>query len=349
MSMVAKSCISLLERLDQDFRNIEGWIKGKTGPELVFVCHHDTIPKSPGANDNASAIAVILEMARILVNVENIGNIHFLSFDLEEGSPVFQLRHRKVARELGLIDEQNRFLNLHTTEIMKKHNEIRKNLLNTTSRKEIWNKATDQLKESLTESELQYVIELEKTYGKISNTEWWGTAGIIGSNFWVQEAIKTKREIQGVVCLDTIGYTSTKPNSQILPKGLDPNYLRLYNTKEDARTGDFIAVIADGNSTEIFQSFCSQCEREPINLPYGGIQVPLNYPQIADHMSELLRSDHAPFWKSNIPGIFLTGTGNFRYPFYHTEADTIDKLDFKILRKICQACIALSIDLTSDK
>jgi len=59
---------------------------------------------------------------------------------------------------------------------------------------------------------------------------------------------------------------------------------------------------------------------------------------------DLLRSDHAPFWREGIPGLMVTDTANFRYPFYHTQADTIDKLDFNFMTKACKATIATAID-----
>ncbi len=55
---------------------------------------------------------------------------------------------------------------------------------------------------------------------------------------------------------------------------------------------------------------------------------------------DTLRSDHAPFWRENIPALMITDTANFRYPYYHTKADTIDKLDFDFIKKITQVTIA---------
>jgi len=62
-----------------------------------------------------------------------------------------------------------------------------------------------------------------------------------------------------------------------------------------------------------------------------------------DWIGDSLRSDHAPFLKYGIPAIMVTDTANFRYPFYHTEADTIDKLDFHFIRKVCQATLVGSV------
>ena len=64
-------------------------------------------------------------------------------------------------------------------------------------------------------------------------------------------------------------------------------------------------------------------------------------------MGDLLRSDHAPFWRQGIPALFITDTADFRYAYYHTPADTIDKLDFSLMTKICKATIATALNLTS--
>ena len=58
-----------------------------------------------------------------------------------------------------------------------------------------------------------------------------------------------------------------------------------------------------------------------------------------------LRSDHAPFWKAGYPAIMITNTADFRTPYYHTPGDTIDKLDFDFIRKVCQATVMTVLDL----
>ncbi|MEY4529433.1 MAG: hypothetical protein RLZZ156_154 [Deinococcota bacterium] len=52
-------------------------------PKLVLGAHFDSVPGSPGANDNASGTAAILEMARRLAP-ELRQQIYFVSFDAEE-------------------------------------------------------------------------------------------------------------------------------------------------------------------------------------------------------------------------------------------------------------------------
>lgn len=53
-------------------------------PPLLIGAHYDTVPGSPGADDNASALAVLLETAQALTAVPLTRPIHFVAFNLEE-------------------------------------------------------------------------------------------------------------------------------------------------------------------------------------------------------------------------------------------------------------------------
>jgi hypothetical protein len=39
-------------------------------------------------------------------------------------------------------------------------------------------------------------------------------------------------------------------------------------------------------------------------------------------------SDHWSFWQCGYPAIMVTDTAPFRYPHYHEQTDTPDKLDY---------------------
>jgi len=67
-------------------RNIIAVLPGTEEPDEVLVCcaHYDSIPGSPGANDNASGVAAVLEMARMLAREKPQRTWHFLLFAAEE-------------------------------------------------------------------------------------------------------------------------------------------------------------------------------------------------------------------------------------------------------------------------
>jgi hypothetical protein len=70
------------------YKNIVAEKKGITSSHRVFIlgAHYDTVPGSPGADDNASAIAVLLEVARNIQAVSLECTVRFIAFCLEEYS-----------------------------------------------------------------------------------------------------------------------------------------------------------------------------------------------------------------------------------------------------------------------
>jgi hypothetical protein len=65
-------------------RNIVAWWPGAKRYGLVVGAHMDTVRGSRGANDNASGVAVMLEMARISVGRTPARFVHFVAFGSEE-------------------------------------------------------------------------------------------------------------------------------------------------------------------------------------------------------------------------------------------------------------------------
>jgi len=70
----------------REFRNIIATRTGTRNPEerLLLVAHYDTVDASPGADDNASGVAVLLEAARVLEPVEFGRTVQFAAVNLEE-------------------------------------------------------------------------------------------------------------------------------------------------------------------------------------------------------------------------------------------------------------------------
>lgn len=53
-------------------------------PPILIGAHYDTVPGTPGADDNATGVAVLLEMARILTATPLKYPVRLVAFDLEE-------------------------------------------------------------------------------------------------------------------------------------------------------------------------------------------------------------------------------------------------------------------------
>jgi len=60
--------------------------RGQTSPDRIVVlgAHYDSIPGTPGADDNASAVAVLIETARLLQGRRGRRTVRFVAFACEE-------------------------------------------------------------------------------------------------------------------------------------------------------------------------------------------------------------------------------------------------------------------------
>ncbi|MBD2360796.1 M28 family peptidase [Anabaena minutissima FACHB-250] len=78
----------------------------KTGAILV-AAHYDTVAESPGSDDNASGVAVLLELARVFHSLPTPRNLQLAFFDLEEagllGSKAFVTQEKRLQNLQGVI------------------------------------------------------------------------------------------------------------------------------------------------------------------------------------------------------------------------------------------------------
>ncbi|UCD65064.1 MAG: M28 family peptidase [Candidatus Zixiibacteriota bacterium] len=79
-----------IDKLDGAYRTIYNVIAQKPGTvypeqEIVIGAHFDAVANSPGADDNGSGTAAVLEMARVLKDVDVPRTLVFVAFDGEEG------------------------------------------------------------------------------------------------------------------------------------------------------------------------------------------------------------------------------------------------------------------------
>jgi Zn-dependent M28 family amino/carboxypeptidase len=91
-------------------RNIVGTCPGaRLQEEVLVVAHYDTKPGTPGADDNASAVAAMLEAARLLSSRRWQRTLTFVGFTLEEygyqGSRRFARQAKRERRQIvGVLD-----------------------------------------------------------------------------------------------------------------------------------------------------------------------------------------------------------------------------------------------------
>lgn len=120
-----------------------------------------------------------------------------------------------------------------------------------------------------------------------------------------------------MLSLETIGYYDDTPGSQKYPPPLG----LLYPSR-----GNFIDFVGNVASRRLVREVVATFRKvEP--FPSEGGAFPAFVPRIGD-------SDHASFWHEGYPALMVTDTANFRYPYYHTPEDTIDKISFDRLARV---------------
>jgi Zn-dependent M28 family amino/carboxypeptidase len=84
--------------------NVVGTLPGEDpGRAAALIgAHYDTVPGSPGADDNASGVAVMLECARALSALPRRSPVVFAAFDAEEKQPPVEGLHGSAAYVRGL-------------------------------------------------------------------------------------------------------------------------------------------------------------------------------------------------------------------------------------------------------
>lgn len=91
-------------------RNVIAHKAGVTQPSLILGAHYDSVPGSPGANDNASGTATVLTLAHKLAATPSADRTWFIAFDGEEdglqGSRAFvrQAQPQFLAQLKGMVN-----------------------------------------------------------------------------------------------------------------------------------------------------------------------------------------------------------------------------------------------------
>jgi hypothetical protein len=334
-----------VEGWDDTFRNVEGWIGDPGAPAAVLINHYDTVYNTPGANDNAAGAAVMLEAARVLAQEDGAPAVRFVSATLEEGiSPAARARVRDSARRLGLTDEQQRYTSYRVAKLMKQHAElVAAAHMAGLSEFDAMAHATAQLAGQLPAPLLEHLQDVQSIYTGLTSASAIGITGKIGSTAWVDEALRLGKQIQFCICLDEIGTTSSLEHSQRLPEGVSYSMMQTFKVDAEREIGNWAFLLADASSAPVAQTFCAYCRNEAIDLPHAFFQMP-GFQEIGERFPQAFGSDHAPFWRAGIPAIFAFDTANWRNPFGHSGADTIDRLDFDHITKLCKATIATAVD-----
>lgn len=154
---------------------------------------------------------------------------------------------------------------------------------------------------------------------------------LMGSLVYARAAKARGDKIVGMLSLECMGYFTTQKNSQHYPFPFSLFY---------PSTGDFIGFVSDHGSRPLLDRTIAAFRQHADIKSEGGV--------VPDFILGAGWSDHWSFWKQGYPAIMVTDTAPFRYPFYHTQADTPDKVDFTSLTRVVDGLIHVIADLASD-
>jgi len=323
-----------LDGFEQPFYNIDADFGDSSRPVLYIGSHYDTADLSPGANDNASGTAVMLMLARLLQSLEHSVHVRLLFFTLEENNPVYELYKRETERNLNITNSQGFFTELRYNEDQQAFKRAMTAAAgNSTSYAQQFELAYKGIYKNLSPQMRDYYGSLAQFNRGFSDRMGFGQRALIGSSRWAESCKPENSDTLGMIDLDCVGYSVTTPYSQIIPGNVEINESNSYLVDPKRQCGNFIAAIANKGATRLAQTFLKGARDN--GLPYYHYDCPHSYETVAGLAPELLLADHAPFWKRELPCLFVTDTGGVgRYWFEHTAADTIDKLNFDFMAQV---------------
>jgi hypothetical protein len=103
------------------------------------------------------------------------------------------------------------------------------------------------------------------------------------------------------------------------------------------RTGNFLAFVANPASRTLLRRAIAAFRRCAA-FPSEGAAAPGWIPGIG-------WSDHWAFCQNGYPALMVTDTAPFRYPHYHSERDTPDKIDFDRMARVAAGLAAMVAEL----
>lgn len=93
--------------VDLPFQSTSSLQRNRQNRPILIGAHYDTVPGSPGADDNASGVAVLLELGRLLKESPGNWPIQLVAFDMEEygllGSRAYAAHLKRQRQKLRLM------------------------------------------------------------------------------------------------------------------------------------------------------------------------------------------------------------------------------------------------------
>ena len=153
----------------------------------------------------------------------------------------------------------------------------------------------------------------------------------MGSNVYASNFPRDELDMVGMISLETIGYYSEEPGSQKYPPLLNFFY---------PNKGNFLAFVGNlGSRSLVIDSLT--IFRGNSRVPSEGLAAPAFIPGVS-------WSDQWSFWKQGHRAVMVTDTAFHRYPHYHTNSDTPEKLDYTVLAEVVNGLSHVVIGLANN-
>jgi hypothetical protein len=148
----------------------------------------------------------------------------------------------------------------------------------------------------------------------------------MGSKVHAKNAKRAKEKIDGMLCLEMVGYTCHQEGCQDYPFPL--------MFMDYPKQGNFIGIVGNLSSKGLTSSLYKAFQKNR-DLPVVKLTVPLG----GWVMPSIRLSDHASFWDQGYKAVMITDSAFYRNPHYHLPSDTIDKLNFEFMAELVQSLV----------
>ncbi len=152
---------------------------------------------------------------------------------------------------------------------------------------------------------------------------------LMGSLRYARECKRRGEQVLAMLSLETMGYYRDEPGTQQYPPPLSMFY---------PSEGNFIGFVGNLGSRRLVARVVGTFRR------HG--RIPSEAAALPEVIAGVGWSDHWAFWQQGYPALMVTDTAPFRYPYYHTAQDTIDKVDLDRLARVVYGLQWVVADLT---
>jgi Zn-dependent M28 family amino/carboxypeptidase len=148
----------------------------------------------------------------------------------------------------------------------------------------------------------------------------------MGSSVYAHNAWKSKEQIDGMICLEMVGYTCHDEGCQDYPFPL--------MFFDYPKRGDFIGIVGNFKSRKFTNDLFETFRRNPdlpvvkLTVPAGGFILP-----------SVRLSDHSSFWHRGYKAVMVTDTAFYRNPHYHRISDTMENLDYDFMAELVESLL----------